>query len=312
MSGINQKSRATERIKAIMLPLSCACFAGMLASGTLASRPLLQEDTTPPSSKLAILAAGISASEDAPFVPPDYAFLPGDYVYFSFQIGGFLLESLNRGEVQKVALEYEIVPQDATGIPLTAPVSDKIEAEVHAEDKNWTPKRRASFLLPSYIASGDFRIHVTAKDLFGKTEASKDLPFHVGGVHIDPSDSLNVQHFQFLRRESDRDALEIPAYAPGDTVFARFDIAGFKIAPGNTYSLEYGIFVSQPNGKPFLDAPHAAELKSSSFYPAQFLPGTLRITTPANSAKGEYLLTLTVRDLIGGKTCQTKKTFSVE
>lgn len=263
-------------------------------------------------SKLAIVQAGIQQSEDAPFVAADYTFLPGDYLHFTFEIAGFTPQSLNRDEVHKIALTYRVTPEDTNAVPLTEPAEDSIKTDLSAEDKNWTPKRRTSFLLPSYLAAGDFRVHVRISDLVAKTEISKDFPFHIGGTRITSTPSLNVQHFEFLRRENDRDALEIPAYSPGDTVFARFDMAGFKVGDGNTYSLEYGLSVVQPSGKPFLDAPHAAELKASSFYPAQFLPGVLNITTPADSAKGNYFLTLTVHDLIGNTKFELKKSFSIE
>lgn len=286
----------------IFLLLRLSCISLLLFAQTI-----LAAD-----SNLAIVQAGAQESEDAPFVPADYLFLPGDYLYFTFQIAGFSIQSFNRDEVHKISLTYQVTPEDANGIPLTQSVSDSIQAELSSEDKNWTPKRRASFLLPSYVASGDFRVHVVIKDLFGKTEVSKNFPFHVGGVRIEPFDSVNVQHFQFLRRENDRDGLDIPAYSPGDTVFARFDMAGFKLSGENTYALEYGLSVIQPNGKIFLDAPQAAELKSNSFYPAQYLPGVIRINTPPNSAKGDYVLTLTVRDLIVNTKYETKKSFSIE
>ena len=270
------------------------------------------QEAEAPHSNLAVVQAGVEQSEDAPFVPSDYVFLPGDYLYFTFQIAGFAIQSLNRDEVHKISLSYQVMPEDAQGVPITEPMSDTIQAELNSEDKNWTPKRRVSFLLPSYIMSGDFHVHLQVKDLVGKTETVKDFSFHVGGVHIEPSGSINVQHFHFLRRETDREPLDIPAYSPCDTIFARFDMAGFKLASENTYQLEYGLTVIQPNGKAFLDAPRAAELKASSFYPAQFLPGTIRINTPPNSAKGEYVLTLTVRDLIAGTKYETKKSFSIE
>jgi len=263
-------------------------------------------------SNLAIVQAGVQQSEDAPFVPADYQFLPGDYLYFTFQIAGFSIQSLNRDEVRKISLTYQVTAEDGEGTALIEPVSDSIQAELNPEDKNWMPKRRVSFLLPSYIASGDFHVHVVVKDLFGKAECSKDFPFHIGGVRIEPSASVSVQHFKFLRREGDRNALEVPAYSPGDTVFASFDMAGFKLGQSNTYSLEYGLSVVQPSGKMFLDAPRAAELKSNSFYPAQFLPGVIRITTPPDAAKGEYVLTLTVHDLIGNTQYETKKSFGIE
>jgi hypothetical protein len=295
---------------AIALPLIC----GVLFAPFVVADPALAstQEEVQPRSTLAVMAAGVAATEDAPFVTSDYKFLPGDYVYFSFQIAGFAIASFERNEIHKVSLKYAVVPQDSDGVPLTEPATGSIQEEVNAEDKNWTPKRRASFLLPSYLASGTFRVHVTVYDLYGKTEQSKDFPFHIGGVEITPSASVDVQHFRFLRREDDREPLDIPAYSPGDTVFARFDMAGFKLGAGNSYALEYGVSVIQPNGKMFLDAPHAAELKASSFYPAQFLPGTLRITIPPNSVKGGYVLKLTVHDLIGNKSYETVKSFSIE
>jgi hypothetical protein len=296
-------SRRIGRAFGSLMPLICASLLVLIAPA---------QDTETAHSSLAFVQAGVESSEDAPFASPNYEFLPGDYLYFTFQIAGFSIQSLNRDEVRKISLTYQVTPEDSHGKPLTEAVSDAIAAEISAEDKNWTPKRRVSFLLPSYIAAGEFHIHLIAKDLVGKTEIAKDYPFHVGGVIIEPADSVNVQHFEFLRRENDREALSVAAYTPGDTVFARFDMAGFKLADGNTYQLEYGLSVIQPNGKLFLDAPRGAELKSTSFYPAQYLPGVIRINTPANSAKGEYVLTLIVRDLIGNTKYETKRSFSIE
>jgi hypothetical protein len=219
---------------------------------------------------------------------------------------------VNRDEIHKISLSYQVSAEDMHGHALAEPLSDTIHAELSAEDKNWTPKRRVSFLLPSYVASGEFHIHLIAKDLVGKAEIARDYPFHIGGVSIEPSDFVNVQHFEFLRREVDREGLTVPAYSPGDVVLARFDMAGFKLTGNNTYDLEYGLSVVQPSGKPFLDAPRAAELKSTSFFPAEYLPAVIRITTPPNAAKGEYVLTLTVRDLIGNTKHETKKSFSIE
>jgi hypothetical protein len=44
-------------------------------------------------SPLQILAAGVESSEDAPFVSSDFHFLPGDYLYFQFQIAGFAVKT---------------------------------------------------------------------------------------------------------------------------------------------------------------------------------------------------------------------------
>ena len=71
---------------------------------------------------LAILDAGLESSEDAPFVPSDYRFYPGDYLYFRFQVAGFAIQADEKTEIRKISLAYELTPQDATRIPLTTPV----------------------------------------------------------------------------------------------------------------------------------------------------------------------------------------------
>lgn len=263
-------------------------------------------------SSLAIIDAGVQQSEDAPFVPPDYRFLPGDFVYFTFQVAGFSIKSNDANEVRRIALAYEVTPEDLNGLALTQPNSGTVQVELNPEDKNWMPKRRASFLLPSFLAAGEFRIHVAVKDLFANSEASKDFLFRIGGVKVQPSNTITVQDFHFLRQENDRQPLEVPAYRPGDAIYAIFEMVGYKIGPENQYHVAYGLTVLRPDGKPFLDQPKAADFQKSSFYPAQFVPGNFSVTTSADTSRGEYIIILTVRDLIGNQTYQTKQAFSIE
>lgn len=289
-----------------MVRISLLCFLLFLSLQVRAAAAQAAE------SQLAVVDAGVQASEDAPFVNADYRFLPGDYVYFTFQIAGFTIKSEERDEVRRISLTYKIEPQDANGVALTPAVSDKVQTDLSPEDKNWLPKRRASFLIPSFIAAGEYRVHVTVQDIFGKTEAAASYPFRVGGVRLQPSSVLTVQNFGFLRSESDREPLSVPAYRPGDAVYARFEMAGYKLGPNNAYDLSYGLTVLRPNGKPFFQDPKAAELRSDSFYPAQFLPGTIELTTTPDTARGEYVIVLTVRDVIGNQTYELKRAFSVE
>jgi hypothetical protein len=263
-------------------------------------------------SSLAIVDAGIQQSEDAPFVPADYQFLPGDFVYFTFQIAGFSIKSDDANEVRRISLAYEVTPEDVSGLALTQPNSGTVQVDLNPEDKNWMPKRRVSFLLPSSIAAGEFRIHAVVKDAFANSEASKDIPFRIGGVKVKPSNAITVENFHFLRQENDREPLEVPAYRPGDTIYANFEMVGYKLGPENQYHVMYGLTVLRPDGKPFLDQPNAAELQKTSFYPAQFVPGNFSVTTSRDTARGEYIIILTVRDLIGTQTYQTKQAFSIE
>lgn len=263
-------------------------------------------------SSLAIIDAGVQRSEDAPFVSNDYQFSPGDYLYFIFQVAGFAVKSEDVDKSRKIALSYQVTPEDSRGIALSKSSEGQIQDELNPEDKNWLPKRRASFLLPSFVAAGEFRIHVVVKDLLAKNETSRDFPFRIGGVQVQPSDAITIEDFNFLRKENDREALEVPAYSPGDTVYARFDMAGYAFDAHHGYHLAYGVTVLRPDGKPFLEQPKAAELEDSSFYPAQFLLGTLNVITSSDSPRGEYVIILTARDLIANKSFETRQAFSIE
>jgi len=287
---------------------SCVWLAGILAALVFG----LPGFCAAADSTLAVVDAGVQQSEDAPVASSGFRFLPGDYLYFTFQISGFGIQSEKRGEVRKISLSYDVRPEDTNGIPLTAPSSGSIETELNAEDKNWSPKRRASFLIPSFIGAGDFHIHVVVKDAVAKSEATKDIPFHIGGLELQPASAITTESFHFLRNENEDEPLEVAAYAPGDTVYARFEMVGFKTGRQNAYHLSYGITVLRPDGKPYLQEPKAAELADSSFYPAQYLPGDLTVTTSATSARGQYVVIVTVRDLIANTSYETRKAFSIE
>ncbi len=263
-------------------------------------------------STLAIVEAGVQQSEDAPTVSHDYRFLPGDYLYFTFEIGGFAIRSEDRDEIHKIALTYEVTAQDANGIPLAPPSSGEVRTELSPEDKHWMPKRRVSFLIPSFVAAGQFRIHVRVKDLVANAEVAQDFPFLVGGLEIQPASALTVQNFRFLRNENDREPLQVPAYSPGDIVYASFDMIGFKTDSQNQYHLSYGLTVLAPDGKPFIQEPKAAELEATSFYPARYLPGVLNLKTTSNAARGEYVVVLTIHDLLANTVYQMKRAFSIE
>jgi hypothetical protein len=262
---------------------------------------------------LAVIGAGVQSSEDAPFVQADYRFQPGEFVYTTFQIAGFQVEGgASEEKPRKVSMTYTVTPEDANGVALCPPVTDKIEEELNAEDKNWTPKRRTSFLIPSFVAAGEFKIHIAIRDLIGKAETSKIVPFRIGGVTVLNPGTLNVQNFQFFRRENDRAAVEVPAYSAGDSVFVRFIITGFKVGEKNAYDISYQLLVTRPDGKPYLDRPDAAQLASESFYPAQYLPGEFTLTTSRDSLKGTYIILLTVRDKVADASKEIRFPFTIE
>jgi len=279
-----------------------------LVAGIFMASPAMASDD----SALAILEGGVQRSEDAPYVPADFEFLPGDYLFFTFHISGFKIKTSQTGDIHTLSLQYRITPQDLKGVALASPVDGAIADEINKEDKTWTPKRRANFLLPSFVASGDYRVHVVVKDLIAGTEASRDYPFKIGGTQVSAAAGIRADQFAFFRTADEAKALEVPAYSPGDTVYARFLMVGFKTDPANKYRLAYGVKVTRPDGKTFLDEPKAAQIAADSFYPAQFMPGDIQVTTPRDAMHGRYQMTVTVRDLIANQDFTFRETFSIE
>src|SRR5438876_9554273 len=101
-------------------------------------------------------------SEDGPPVPGSFQFVPGDMVFFSCQLGGY--KKVEKEHKEEIYLTYSIEVRDQRGV-LLAPAEDgKIATDVSAEDKNWMPKVRFSFSLPSFLDSGEYQILTKAKD----------------------------------------------------------------------------------------------------------------------------------------------------
>jgi hypothetical protein len=202
---------------------------------------------------------------------------------------------------------------DAKGMALAPAVTGKINDEIGREDKNWLPKRRASFLLPSYIGTGTYSIKVTVEDNASKSKINKVVEFHVGGPKIEQLGHLSVQNFRFLRDEQDGPGLEVPDYRPGDTVWARFDMCGFKTNPDNSVELQYGISVTRADGKVIFEQKVAADQKVPAlFYPPQFIPGVLSVSTTSDLLHGEYTMAVHVRDLIGKQSSDFQQKFRIE
>ena len=273
---------------------------------------LVAAATEPSQPKLQIVNAGVQRAEDGPFVPHDYHFLPGDYLHFEFAVSGFKISGDAYAESRQISLHYTVEVVDDKNIALAPPESGKIRDDIAPEDKKWIPKRRASFLLPSYIAAGTYTARITVEDLFANTKASAEYPFQIGGRAIKPVTSLTLQNFRFLRSEQDGPALEVPAYRAGAAIWARFDITGFQVGPANSVSLQYGVKVLRPDGSQIFAQPEAANEKIATSYPPQFVPGVLNITTTPNLAGGEYTMVVAVHDLIGSQDRESSYKFRIE
>ena len=150
------------------------------------------------------------------------------------------------------------------------------------------------------------------KDEVAKAEAKRETTFTVRGRQVEPSKELVVRNLAFYRGDEDKDALEVAAYRPGDTVWIKFDITGYQFAEKNRFEVGYGITVLRPTGEPTLSQPEAAVERDETFYPRTVLPAMLSLNLPKDVQTGEFTVIVTVQDKVGNQKHEARRTFTVE
>ncbi len=118
--------------------------------------------------------------------------------------------------------------------------------------------------------------------------------------------------FRFLRNEDDVKPLQVAAYRPGDSVWARFDMTGYKLGEKNQVDIEYGLTVLREDGSVAYAEPQAANQKIQTYYPQRYQPGELNLNLAKDQPLGKYTIVLAVRDNLGQQMYETRETFSVE
>jgi len=262
-----------------------------------------------PPQTLAILKPSLHQYEDGPAVAPGAGFATGDSVFLSFLVGGY---KVAEGEDPHVGLVCHIDAFDPQGVPLAASIRQEIRTTVSPEDKNWMPIVRDSFPIPPLALPGDYRIVIVVEDLLATQEAKLEVHFPVRGRQVAPSDTLVARNVRFLRAEDDTQPLQPPIYRPGNPVWVRFEIVGYKFGENNRLQFSYGVSVLGPSGKAVYSEPQAALEEGPSFYPKRYLPGTFSLNLTSEVRPGAYTIVLTLRDEIGHQTVESKHEFTVQ
>lgn len=258
---------------------------------------------------LSIQNVEIAQYEDGPLVPSGSFFVPGETVFLSFQVAGYRPTGEDE---QSVKLSWQVEATDPAGVPIIAPESGKVETGISQEDKNWHPKIRQTIQVPVFAPSGTYRISMKVHDEIANADATKEASFLVHGREVESSPVLVIRNFSFYRGEQDEHPLEVAAYRPGDTVWIRFDITGYKFGEGNSYEVGYGITVLRPTGETTFWQPEAAVDRNQSFYARRYVPAALSLNLPKDLAPGEYTVIVTAEDKTGSQHADSKRTFTVE
>lgn len=259
--------------------------------------------------QLAIIQPVVGQYDGGPAVPVGFAFGSGESIFLSFDIAGFKPEG---DEDLKLKLSWECQAFDAGGLALTVLQKGGVNVDLAPEDKKWRPRVRVELGLPQGLALGSGEIRLSAVDHVGSAKAALIVPIRTRGLNLVGVDKLQPLRFRFLRSEDSNEALTVPAYAPGDTVWGRFEIAGYRLGEGNSFQVSYGLEVLRANGESLYRQEEAANETGKSFYPRRYVTGTLSLQLTKDLAPGEYTILLRIRDAVGSQQSESRHSFRVE
>lgn len=284
-----------------------ALFAGAVAAAFGAAAQ------APPAAKLAIADARLQIYDDGPALRESESLGPGDGLWVSARFSGYSIKIDEDKDKRFIHLSYRFEAVDPDGVALVEPKAEKIDTDLAKEDKSWMPKVRFNFLLPPLPDSGSYKVIVTLTDELNKVTVRRELPFRVkSSATVEKSDKLVVRNFRFQRREEESAPLNPAVYRAGETVWARFDMTGYKLGGQNTFDVAYGLEVLRAaDQKSMYAEPNAAREKDATFYRKRYLQGALSLNLNKDLAKGEYIVILKVRDEAGGQTAEERHTFTV-
>ncbi|MFN0169392.1 MAG: hypothetical protein ACKV22_23465 [Bryobacteraceae bacterium] len=287
--------------------MRCSTSVSVGLAAVVIRAVLFAQPPVPPAKVLAIANTTFHQIEDGPPIGANSFFVPGETIFFRCEVRGYTPSA-----TRQVTFTYRVEPVDAAGVPLVEPRSGKVDSTLSDEDKNWIPVIRHSFEMPPFAPSGKYFVRVALKDENTGTEARTEVAFPVRGRGLKPSASLSIQNFGFYRGENDTQPLRLAVYRPGDTLWARFDLTGFKLAGKNAVNLTWGIAIADSTGRVLYRQSEPTVEKSSSFYPKSYVSCMLNLNIQPNTRPQEFVLTVTATDAVGNQTQESQNRFQVE
>lgn len=256
---------------------------------------------------LEVVKPVISQSDGGPPDPAGFTHVAGETLFFTCRVANF-----TKTPEEKIHLNYSVEAFDPQGIPLIDAVKNEIADEVTPQDRDWQPKIEIEVPTPPLGPSGAYKIVVKVEDTIAKTSAELSVPFQIRGHSIEPSETLVVRNFHWFRGEDDTQPIEKAIYHPGDAVWAKFDIIGYKLGQGNKIDVSYVTSLISPEGKVMWTQPDPAVDQDASFYPKRYVTATMGINLLKDTKPGDYMIGVQVKDGVGKQTATAKFPFTLQ
>ncbi len=257
--------------------------------------------------KLAVVQAVLhDRGESAPSIRPDFRYIGGELIYFSFRVAVYQVKN------DKVSLRWLIYATDPDGRLLWEPLNGAINEEVSHNDENWLPRVSQTLPLPPQLPPGPHKLLIKVTDENAQSSVERIVDFQVGGRALPVPAGFSILGVAFFRSDQDASPLTEGVYRPGDPLFLKFQLAGFKLAEKNHFEVEYGIKVLRPSGKEMYAEPRAASESDSPYYPKRVMNGAVSLNLSADLTPGQYTIVISARDVAGQASAEATVSFRVE
>lgn len=256
---------------------------------------------------LEVVKPVIAQMEGGDPLPADFQHASGETLFFSCRISGF-----TKSPNELIDLKYSVQAFDPKGVPVSEIFENEMKEEVGPQDKEWLPKIETQIALPDVLRGGSYKIVVKAADLLAKTSAEATVPFEVRARDVAPSNTLVVRNFRWYHNEDEPNAMRQPVYHPGDAMFMRYDVTGFKYGANNKVDVSCVAALVLASGKAIWTQPEPATEQSESFYPKPYFSVEFGISLQKNFQPGTYTMAVAVKDAVGKTTYEGKFTFTVQ
>ncbi len=230
----------------------------------------------------------------------------GETLYLSFRIAGYRPDAQ-----QRVRLTYWVDCADPQHAPLAETFSEKIEATLAPQDENWRPKISWAVAVPASAPTGEYQVAIRVRDEIAGREVRHQMPFKVRGQAVEPSETLVVRNFEFADAEDGKPKVSA-TFTRASTLWARFRVVGYRVAPDKQIWVEQDLTVLDGEGKTLYSQPNAALEKYAIFYPPRFLPASFSLDLQPKLKLGEYTIRLDFRDRVGEQKLRYEARFTVK
>lgn len=255
--------------------------------------------------ELAITGAAVSDRAAGTPVPQERTFLAGERVYVSFRIAGFRAA----GDSSRIFLEYSIEAMDSLGNAFEQAFEGRM---ITATRRTETPPIRYGFELPRAPWPGEGKFRITVRDRIAETTAREEIGFQIGSDLPDKGGAFAVTALRIFSSEYSDQPVTDTAFRPGDSVWCRFVLSGYRMQVNHLYKVSYGVSLRDRSGRVIFSEPDAVSDTKESFYPRWYLPGLASVRLEPGIRPGVYKLSIAATDQIGNQNAAAETTIRVQ